>query len=125
MIRAIELHERAAEWALSERTVEKDYVLGWLLWGIATDPILGEKWIFKGGTCLKKCFVETHRFSEDLDFTVIPDGPVAPEELALILAPIRCPASRMRRGLIFLPALRVSGRDNVTKHARGEFTIEA
>ena len=24
----------------------------------------------KGGTCLKKCFFETYRFSEDLDFTV-------------------------------------------------------
>jgi predicted nucleotidyltransferase component of viral defense system len=25
---------------------------------------------FKGGTCLKKCFFETYRFSEDLDFTL-------------------------------------------------------
>lgn len=25
---------------------------------------------FKGGTCLKKCYFETYRFSEDLDFTV-------------------------------------------------------
>ena len=28
-------------------------------------------WIFKGGTCLKKCYFESYRFSEDLDFTVI------------------------------------------------------
>jgi predicted nucleotidyltransferase component of viral defense system len=27
--------------------------------------------VFKGGTCLKKCFFETYRFSEDLDFTLI------------------------------------------------------
>jgi predicted nucleotidyltransferase component of viral defense system len=27
--------------------------------------------VFKGGTCLKKCFFETYRFSEDLDFTII------------------------------------------------------
>src|SRR5262249_59821995 len=27
-------------------------------------------WVFKGGTCLKKCYFETYRFSEDLDFTV-------------------------------------------------------
>lgn len=26
--------------------------------------------MFKGGTCLKKCFFETYRFSEDLDFTI-------------------------------------------------------
>jgi hypothetical protein len=27
-------------------------------------------WLFKGGTCLKKCYFETYRFSEDLDFTL-------------------------------------------------------
>jgi predicted nucleotidyltransferase component of viral defense system len=26
--------------------------------------------VFKGGTCLKKCYFETYRFSEDLDFTL-------------------------------------------------------
>jgi predicted nucleotidyltransferase component of viral defense system len=30
----------------------------------------GESWVFKGGTCLKKCYFETYRFSEDLDFTL-------------------------------------------------------
>ena len=29
-----------------------------------------DTWVFKGGTCLKKCFFETYRFSEDLDFTL-------------------------------------------------------
>ena len=29
-----------------------------------------DDWIFKGGTCLKKCYFESYRFSEDLDFTV-------------------------------------------------------
>lgn len=67
--------ERVAEWGLREDVIEKDYVLGWLLWGIGSDPILANGWVFKGGTCLKKCYVETYRFSEDLDFTVIPGGP--------------------------------------------------
>src|SRR5437899_12312486 len=31
---------------------------------------LSESWVFKGGTCLKKCYFETYRFSEDLDFTL-------------------------------------------------------
>ena len=31
---------------------------------------LTETWVFKGGTCLKKCYFETYRFSEDLDFTL-------------------------------------------------------
>jgi len=55
---------------LNPHIVEKDYVLGWLLWGISNHEILGESWLFKGGTCLKKCFFETYRFSEDLDFTL-------------------------------------------------------
>ncbi len=49
---------------------EKDYVLGWILWGVYGHNELAKSWIFKGGTCLKKCFFETYRFSEDLDFTL-------------------------------------------------------
>ena len=46
-------------------------MLGWLLAGIYAQPTLSENWVFKGGTCLKKCYFETYRFSEDLDFTLI------------------------------------------------------
>jgi len=56
-----------------------------LLWGIATDRVLGYKWVFKGGTCLKKCYIETYRFSEDLDFTVLPGGPFAPDAIEPLL----------------------------------------
>ena len=74
MIGRTELGERAAAWTLRPEVVEKDYVIGWLLWGIGSDPLLARTWAFKGGTCLKKCFMETYRFSEDLDFTVLPGG---------------------------------------------------
>lgn len=75
MIHRQEILDRAGEWQLRPDVVEKDYVIGWLLWAIARHPVLGQKWVFKGGTCLKKCFLETYRFSEDIDFTVLPDGP--------------------------------------------------
>lgn len=88
MIPRAELQERQAEWGLTEEVVEKDYVLGWLLWGIGVDPRLRTSWVFKGGTCLKKCFVETYRFSEDLDFTVLGEGPLTPEELLPILTEV-------------------------------------
>lgn len=65
-----EIREFAREWQLDVHVVEKDYVLGWLLAGIAAEPEIRDGWIFKGGTCLKKCYFETYRFSEDLDFTV-------------------------------------------------------
>ena len=85
MITRIDIKERVREWGLREDVVEKDYVLGWLLWGIGSDPELSEQWAFKGGTCLRKCYVETYRFSEDLDFTVLPVGPVNAEEVEPIL----------------------------------------
>lgn len=81
MIGRVDLDERVRAWGLREEVVEKDYVLGWLLWGISTDPQLSTTWVFKGGTCLKKCYIDTYRFSEDLDFTVLENGLIEPDEV--------------------------------------------
>lgn len=70
MIDRQEVMEFAREFELAANVIEKDYVLGWMLAGIAADPDIGTSWVFKGGTCLKKCYFETYRFSEDLDFTL-------------------------------------------------------
>lgn len=70
MIDKTEILELASVFRLRADIVEKDYVLGWLLATISNHPALRGKWIFKGGTCLKKCYFETYRFSEDLDFTL-------------------------------------------------------
>ncbi len=74
MIDRQEIVERAGELSLRPEVVEKDYVLGWVLAGIAQHPEIGGSWIFKGGTCLKKVHFETYRFSEDLDFTLTDPG---------------------------------------------------
>ena len=42
----------------------------------------------QGGTCLRKCYYETFRFSEDLDFTIVDGGPEEPEELTRIFGEI-------------------------------------
>ena len=70
MIDKREILDHATATGLNPHVVEKDYVLGWLLWGIANHEATADAWMFKGGTCLKKCFFETYRFSEDLDFTL-------------------------------------------------------
>lgn len=70
MIDRQELSEFARELSLALNVVEKDYVLGWLLAGISAHEAFAGHWVFKGGTCLKKCYFETYRFSEDLDFTI-------------------------------------------------------
>jgi predicted nucleotidyltransferase component of viral defense system len=83
-----ELAALRAEWALDQGVIEKDYVLGWLLAGIANNDQLNRTWIFKGGTCLRKCYYETFRFSEDLDFTIVDGGPEEPEDLTRIFGEI-------------------------------------
>ena len=70
MIDKREILEAASSFSLLPNVVEKDYVLGWILAGINAHEELAESWVFKGGTCLKKCYFETYRFSEDLDFTL-------------------------------------------------------
>jgi predicted nucleotidyltransferase component of viral defense system len=70
MIDRRELLQLAENLGLQPQVVEKDYVLGWLLAGIRANADLDDHWVFKGGTCLKKCYFETYRFSEDLDFTI-------------------------------------------------------
>lgn len=69
MIEKNEILTIAKNSSLSPDTVEKDYLLGWMLYGIGEHQST-KGWAFKGGTSLKKCFFETFRFSEDLDYTL-------------------------------------------------------
>ena len=81
MIDKREILESASSFSLLPSIVEKDYVLGWILAGINAHEELSESWVFKGGTCLKKCYFETYRFSEDLDFTLRDEGHIDDEFL--------------------------------------------
>jgi predicted nucleotidyltransferase component of viral defense system len=54
-------------------------VLGHFLNGLYQNEYCREHWLFKGGTCLKKCYFEDYRFSEDLDFTLTDQGFVLDE----------------------------------------------
>jgi predicted nucleotidyltransferase component of viral defense system len=84
VIRKQDILDRAAEWQLRPEVVEKDYVLGWLLAALSTLP-MKETWIFKGGTSIKKCYFETYRFSEDLDFSLLPGAAYSADELLAAL----------------------------------------
>ncbi len=88
MISGEEIAAAANRWQLQDHIIEKDYVLGWLLWGIARHRLLGQCWVLKGGAGIKKCYVDTHRYSQDLDFTVLPDGPWEPDVLLPIFREI-------------------------------------
>lgn len=87
MITGREIANAANGWKLRHDVVEKDYILGWLLAGIAAHGET-QTWAFKGGTCLRKCWFETYRFSEDLDFTVQQPDILEPGYLAQVFTDI-------------------------------------
>ncbi len=72
MILPGEIARLAHRVGLGDKTIEKDYVLTWVLIAIANSP-LRERLAFKGGTAIKKIYVPDYRFSEDLDFTLLDD----------------------------------------------------
>lgn len=71
MIKPGEIQERARADGVRDQQIEKDYILSWILFGIAKHDQLSKAIVFKGGTALKKVYFEDYRFSEDLDFTLL------------------------------------------------------
>lgn len=49
--------------------VEKDIILHQILLDLSRDEFFHKNFLFKGGTCLIKCYLDYFRFSEDIDFT--------------------------------------------------------
>lgn len=71
MILKREIEKIAEQKKVAKATIDKDWVLGHFIDAIFSIPECRQKLVFKGGTCLKKCYFEDYRFSEDLDFTSI------------------------------------------------------
>ena len=57
MITKDEILSKASNSSLTPVMIEKDYVLGWILAAISNHVSLSKEWVFKGGTCLKKCYL--------------------------------------------------------------------
>lgn len=73
MIKPGEIQNKARDVGVRDQQIEKDYILSWILQGIAQHFTLSKSIVFKGGTVLKKVYFEDYRFSEDLDFTLLDD----------------------------------------------------
>lgn len=69
MIPQAEISKLAFREGMSDKVIEKDYVITWILLALA-DSKLKEFLAFKGGTALKKIYSPDYRYSEDLDFTL-------------------------------------------------------
>ncbi len=74
MILPAEIQRKASSAGVRDQQIEKDYVLSWILYGIAQHQPLSHSLVFKGGTVLKKFYFRDYRFSEDLDFTLLTPG---------------------------------------------------
>ena len=71
MISEAEIRRVAAQKKVDPMIIDLDYSLGWFLHGLISVSKWNQSCIFKGGTCLRKCYFPDYRFSEDLDFTMI------------------------------------------------------
>jgi predicted nucleotidyltransferase component of viral defense system len=80
MIKPGEIQNKARESGVRDQQIEKDYILSWILQGIAQHEELSKTMVFKGGTVLKKVYFEDYRFSEDLDFTLL-DNEISHEQI--------------------------------------------
>jgi predicted nucleotidyltransferase component of viral defense system len=66
-----EIENIALEKSVSNATIDKDWVLGHFLNAFYSFENNKNNFVFKGGTCLRKCYFEDYRFSDDLDFTLL------------------------------------------------------
>jgi predicted nucleotidyltransferase component of viral defense system len=80
MIKPGEIQRKANQVGVRDQQIEKDYILSWILWGIANHEQLAKALVFKGGTVLKKVYFKDYRFSEDLDFTLL-DNDISNEQI--------------------------------------------
>jgi predicted nucleotidyltransferase component of viral defense system len=71
MILQSEIRKIAEKEGVPTDTIDKSWVLGHFLAELFRLDWAQQYLVFKGGTCLKKCYFKDYRFSEDLDFTLI------------------------------------------------------
>ena len=69
MITREEIDRAAIDLGVKQTDVQRDYVFGWLLSGIANHSSLRHLLVLNGGNCFRKAYIEGARFSGDLDFS--------------------------------------------------------
>lgn len=67
MIPEYEFKEKARAFKVPISSIERDYAQGWLL-------IHLPRMTFKGGTGIRKAYIDNYRFSDDLDFTLLEES---------------------------------------------------
>ncbi|MDP2585934.1 MAG: nucleotidyl transferase AbiEii/AbiGii toxin family protein [Candidatus Levybacteria bacterium] len=73
MIQKEEIETKAKEFEIHISNVERDYVFGWILFGLFTISELKDTIFLKGGNALRKGYFENTRFSLDIDLGIPTD----------------------------------------------------
>lgn len=71
MVTQKEILEISERLKIQSFVIDKDWILSHFLNTMFHFKEVRKNFVFKGGTCLRKCYFEDYRFSEDLDFTLI------------------------------------------------------
>jgi predicted nucleotidyltransferase component of viral defense system len=66
MIPLSELNKTVARFNVPIDTVEKDYIISWILICLSKSTLCKD-FVFYGGTAIKRIYFDDHRFSEDID----------------------------------------------------------
>ena len=70
MIQKEEIEAKSREFEIHSSNVQRDYVFGWILFGLFEKSDLKETIFLKGGNALRKGYFENTRFSPDIDLGI-------------------------------------------------------
>jgi predicted nucleotidyltransferase component of viral defense system len=119
MILRSEILERAEQEGVPPDTIDKNWVLGHFLAELFRSEWACQYLIFKGGTCLKKCYFKNYRFSEDLDFTLTAlDFIVTPDLIHAV-----CDGITKKIGISFSP-IEIKSVNSDNKHVGYKSTVK-
>jgi predicted nucleotidyltransferase component of viral defense system len=93
-----EIETKAREFEIHTSNVQRDYVFGWLLFGVFTVSNLKESIFLKGGNALRKGYFAETRYSSDLDLGIPHD--IARDALLVEINMI-CDAIQEKAGVVF------------------------
>lgn len=123
MITQREISQMAFRLKMSDKVIEKDYVITWLLLALA-DSELKYLIAFKGGTALKKIYFPDYRYSEDLDFTVVRE--TSPDTLIELLQKTIDGLAKAQAFQFAIPPERIESRtDSVTAYVNFAGPLQA
>jgi predicted nucleotidyltransferase component of viral defense system len=94
-----EIEAKSKEFEIYVANVERDYVFGWLLFGIFTASDLKDEIFLKGGNALRKGYFENTRFSFDLDFGIPTD---IDQDVLLVEINKVCDFIQEKSGILFV-----------------------